>query len=542
MRVDVKFKTRSHSFDLSAANIDRASEWLVENLKEMGIGKQDVLRMRLLFEEALLDIADHCGKETEAEAYLEKRLGRYRLRLLTRGEKFNPLSLKAAEDDWSQSLFSVIDLHATYSYSMDTNVLRLAIPRSQMNPVLKIGIAILIGAIVGILGNILIPDTVEEAFSETVLHPIADMWVRLLQAISGPVIFLTALTATFGTKRIADFGGSRVTMLARYFAISTCVVAFTMLCSYPLYPVDKTAFEFNGGTLSDILDRVLQFVPGNLLEPFSTANTPQLLLIAIVTGFVLAALGPQVKELNAIIQQLNLLGLAVAKQVCAFVPFFVGLLLCLKMWTHDTALLDKIWVPLALAAAISIFAFLVVLLLTSARFHVKPLLLMRKLHGPFVDALKRGTLDFSAVDELAASTERLLGVNGEFGRATLPQGLFLYMPTSGVGICVFVLFAAQTQQLSVDQVWFLAVAVLSVILAVATPPVTGANLLSFVVAFSYLGISNDAFLDVMVFDIIFGVLCIALDQAMLQIETINQAEHMGFLDLKVLQAPFDAGH
>jgi hypothetical protein len=41
----------------------------------------------------------------------------------------------------------------------------------------------------------------------------------------------------------------------------------------------------------------------------------------------------------------------------------------------------------------------------------------------------------------------------------------------------------------------------------------------------------------MVFDIVFGVLCIALDQAMLQIEMINQADRLGFLDQKVLEAP-----
>jgi hypothetical protein len=41
----------------------------------------------------------------------------------------------------------------------------------------------------------------------------------------------------------------------------------------------------------------------------------------------------------------------------------------------------------------------------------------------------------------------------------------------------------------------------------------------------------------MVFDLIFGVLCIGFDQAMLQLETISQAQHMGFLNEKTLRAP-----
>ena len=44
----------------------------------------------------------------------------------------------------------------------------------------------------------------------------------------------------------------------------------------------------------------------------------------------------------------------------------------------------------------------------------------------------------------------------------------------------------------------------------------------------------------MVFDIVFGVLCIAFDQAMLQIETISQAERMSFLNIETLRAPISA--
>jgi hypothetical protein len=90
--------------------------------------------------------------------------------------------------------------------------------------------------------------------------------------------------------------------------------------------------------------------------------------------------------------------------------------------------------------------------------------------------------------------------------------------------------------MQIDQVWLVAAAVLSVVLAVATPPLAGANLLSFIMAFMYLGIPDSAILAVMVFDILFGELCIATDQAMLQLETVRQAELLGFLDEEVLRA------
>jgi len=538
MPSNMKFKKRSQAFDLSATGIDRISEWLDECLVEGSAGKHDRIHMRLLFEEALLNMAEHYGEGKGGTAHLEKKYGRFRLRIVTGGERFNPLKPNAEErDEWSVSLFSVIDMHVQYSYSMGTNVLRMSLPRKTWNPVLKICIALVVGSLIGALGNIIIPDPAQEAFCSAVLTPISDMWVRLLQAISGPIIFLTALTATLGTKRLVDFGGSRLATLLRYFGISAVVVVFALLCCQPFFCQNYTALEVNGQVLSKTLDGILKIVPGNLVEPFSTANTPQLLLIAIVTGYLLAMIEAQVAELKVIIQQLNNLGLTVASFACSLVPFFVGLLLCLRIWSHDSKLLTGIWIPLVLSIAISAVALLAVILAASVRFHVSPLLLVRKLWGPFWKALKRGTIDFSSIDNLASFCERQLGIDGEFARASLPLGLFLYMPTSGVGICVFVLFAAQMQQLPVDIVWLVSAAAVSVILAVATPPVTGANLLSFVMAFQYLGINNDAFLDVMVFDLVFGVLCVAFDQAMLQIETIVQADRMGFLDEKVLHAP-----
>ena len=151
--------------------------------------------------------------------------------------------------------------------------------------------------------------------------------------------------------------------------------------------------------------------------------------------------------------------------------------------------------------------------------------------------LKKGALDFSSVDDLANSCESMLGVDGNFGKAVLPQGLVLCMPTSAIGICVFVLFAAQAQGIHIDQMWLLSAMTLAVILAVATPPLIGANLLAFVVAFSYLGIADSAFLDVMVFDILFGAICIAIDQCILQLETALQANRMGLLNVETLRAP-----
>ena len=532
------FKPQSKTFDLSPLHIDEASEWLHENQLKLNMEKSDRIRSRLMFEEALLKMADHYGSEQRVTAFLEKRLGRYRIRLLTRGDRYNPLRGSQFDtDEWSSEFFSTLGVRAQYSYGMGTNVLRIPMPKKTRNPVLRIIIALLVGVVGGALSNIIVPDSIQIVVTNTILNPIASMWVRLLQAISGPIIFFTALTSALGTKRLSDFGGSRFITLARYFVISLIGVLFTLLFCYPFFPVVIGDLGTNSETVGQAFNAILQIIPNNLLEPFSSANTPQLLLIAIVTGYALAALGDEASELKKVLQQANLLGLGIAQKACALVPYFVGLLLFLKIWTHDVRLLEAVWLPLVLASVLSIIMVMVLIVVVSLHANMNPLLLARKLKGPFLQALKTGSLNYASVDDLVESCKNLLGIDEDFARAVLPQGLVLCMPTSAIGICVFVFFVAQMQHTDVTFLWVISAVALSVILAVATPPLNGANLLAFVVAFAYLGLSDDAFLTVMVFDILFSVLCIACDQAILQLETITQASRTGFLDEDVLCAP-----
>ena len=531
------FKTKSHSFDLTPTSIDEASEWLCENLAVLGFERRDSTRTRLLFEDALLNFSSKFGNEQTATAFLERKRRHYQLRLVVEGVRFNPTKGDDNQNELNISLFSVIDAHTQYSYTMGANVVRIPLPHKPMNPVLRIALAIAAGATLGALGDLLIPNDILESTANAILHPIADTWVRLLQAISGPVIFFTALSATMETKRISDFGGSRLNTIIRYFVLSALAVAFTMLCLSPLVFGAVDIIADSSKSAADLLSDILSLVPGNLFEPFHTANTPQLLIIAIVAGYALASMGAQGAELKLFVQQANLLGLTVARGMCGLVPYFVGLLLCLRIWSHSTDLLRLTWIPLALSVGISVAFSAIMVVSISIRLHTNPLVLLRKLRGPFLAAIRSGILDYSTVSDLVDSCKKLLGVDREFSLAVLPQGLVLYMPTSAIGICAFTLFTAHAQGMTLDYIWLLSATALAVVLAVATPPVNGANLLAFVVAFSYLGISSDTFLDVMVFDLIFGVFCIAFDQALLQLETVLQARKMGFLNEEALHTP-----
>ena len=370
------FKTQSKTFDLSPTSIDGASEWFAENQEKVSIPKEDCLRARLLLEEALLNLRERFGEQQEVTAFFEKRRRRFRLRLVTHGQRFNPLKNgQGDQDEYSRSLFSVIDMRVQYSYSMGANVVRIPLPRRTSNPAIKIVAAIVAGLAIGLLGNVVIPDAMQEIITDAVVQPLGDAWVRLLQLISGPVIFFTALTAALGTKRISDYGGSRFVSVVRYFAVGAIMVALAMVVSIPFLSEEIEITAANRQVVSTSLDAILQIIPDNLLEPFNDANTPQLLLVAIFTGYVLASMDDRVAGVKSLVQQLNLIGLTVARLVCDLVPYFVGLLLCLRIWTHKADLLGSVWRPLAVSVALSLIAFAGCLCFVGIRLRVNPVLL-----------------------------------------------------------------------------------------------------------------------------------------------------------------------
>lgn len=519
------------ALDLTYASIDSFSEALDAFQQGFGMDRTSRLRTRLLLEEILLNLREHYGEYQRFEAFFEtRRIRRPRVRIEVKGEAFNPLGTTEEEqDDWSRSIFSSGELHPQYVFSVDTNELHLTLPTPSMNPVLRIGLSIALGIIFGLIGSLIMPEHARSVVSGTFITPVYNMWLRLLGAISAPIIFFTAATTMLNTKRITDQGASSITLILRYFLLSGLIVVGAILSCVVFFPLVAGFIHINANLIATLLNEATSIVPSDMVTAFSSSNTPQLLLAAFVFGTMLVRLGTQTSELQQLVRQVNLLGLVAAEWMSHLVPYFVGMFICLEIWYQRYGLLAIIWQPLIAAVTVSVVVTLLYLLFVATRMRISPLMLLRKLAGQFWKVLRRGQFDYT-FDALASDCEQLFGIREDYAKAAMPQGLNLFMPISAVGIYIFAVFVAREQQLQVDNIWIVRAAVMAIVLFVATPPVAGANLLAYVAFFAYLGISDDTLMDAMIFDIIFGVFANASNLVLLQLETILQASHVGFLD------------
>ena len=521
-------------FTLQAEEIDRFSEWLDARLTDANTQRRNRMRLRFLAEELLLRMRDHCGEDAAVEVYFDKTFGRSALRIEMTGAPFNPLNETGDNlGDWNSSLLTAVAIDPKYSYVWGKNVLRIALPGKTVNPLVWIAAAVVLGCLAGVAGRLLAPEAALQATATAVFEPLYDIWIRILNALSGPVIFFMGITTILNTRQIVRQGGTRIYVIGRYFLFSLLAAAFAVLCALPFFwkdvPPGKSGLQM-------VADAVRLLLPENFLKPFIDSNTPQLLLIAFLAGSAMLILGSRVEKLKKIVQEINMIGLQLAKWVSNLVPVFTCVFLLLEIWQRQTTTLLLMWQPFLLALGVTAVILCAALLLFSLRMKIPPHTLWKKLKKPFLRVLKTGSMD-DAFQEAETSCTRAMGIDPYFTKVSLPQGFVLYMPISSVGVLVFTLYAALSYNTVPSVAALVEAVLLAVVLFVATPPVPGANLLAYTVLFSWLGIPGAALIDAMIFDIIFGVAASAANMTMLQLETGTQARRFGLLSLETLRRP-----
>ena len=521
--------------DLKAQSVDKLSEWQFENLRAIGIERRNCLKARLLTEEILLRMRDKFGENVCIKAEIECSFNHTKMRIEMDGEPFNPLSETNAEfGEWNSSLQTAIGLYFKYTYSWGKNILKLSFPVKKMNPVLKIFFYLFVGALLAVAGLYLLPQGAQKDLTSYFLTPSYTIWNNILNTISAPIIFFTVITTMLNTKRIDRQGGKASNVVLRYFMLSFIIAAVAAIVAILIFINASSFTHIREGLLSEIVGYFSGFVPTNLVEPFSTSNTPQLLLMAFVVGAALIVLGNSVTALKGLVRQINILGLKLAEWVSRFVPLFAAIFLILGIFKGKQKIFINMWIPLLLSIVISLIVMFAFLIIAAAIFKTKPRMLGKKIQDPFFTALKTGSLDAS-FEQTKFSCVNRLGIDSNYTNISLPQGLVLYMPISAIGTMVFTVFTADIYGVKVDAFWIICSIILAVLLFVATPPVPGANLLAYVVFFSALKIPAEALMYAMVFDVIFGIFAGASNQFLLQLELIWQAKRIGLLNLKVLE-------
>ena len=524
----------SCNLPLTGSGIDQIARQIEDFLQSLHMERQNRLRIRLSVEEALLHWREHFGEAARIRLVLSASRHPY-IQLELTGEAYNPLCVGEDSDwsDWGTGLLSAMGLAPRFFYSHGCNVLRLALPRRQRNPLLSMLLAIGAGILVGILGEALLPVAVQESIYSSVLSPVRNAFSRLLNLASGPVIFFMIVSAVCGTGKLTRLGGDSRRLVLRYFYLCLLLTLGTTCVAALCFPMAMQQSSLGRELVAGTLEHILRVIPSDLFTPFTEGDSPQIILLAIIVGDALLVAGSRTEGITKLADQANLIGMQLAEWVSRIVPLFTFLLLILEIWSGTLNILLGLWKPFLLFAILA-GLFLALKILKLSRTVEAPVKLLAKktLRGLW-QALRS-----QSVEKTYALSEQLcensLGIEKAMVTHTLPLGTILYMPASALATVLMLCYGAHSYGISASPMWYATAVVLTVLLVVAAPPVTGVGLLTYAALFTELEVPTDALTVAMAADVFFQILAGAINQTMLQLEILQQAERMGLLNRSVL--------
>ena len=265
-------------YHLSNGYIDLACEDVGKFLVSAGVERREALRIKLTFEEVLLEYQSKFGETADFKVRTVKRFSSIKVQMMIPGGPLDPLGKSGEEDAVIRGLLAGIGLVPSWSYRNGRNYV-VFIPRKKaLSDTAKMVGAIGLAVVSGIILNLL-PGGFRTGVTDYVLNPVMNTFMGLISAISGPLIFLSVLASICSMGNMETLGKVGSKSIKVILLYMTAIGAFMSVFGSLFYRIEMGSSDVAG--YSQILDLIYNIIPSNLFEPFITGNALQLIISTV---------------------------------------------------------------------------------------------------------------------------------------------------------------------------------------------------------------------------------------------------------------------
>lgn len=517
---------------LDRAGVDDISETIGLWLQEAGADRRNVIRIRMIMEDLLVNVCENAEKEVQAELSLLKGLGSYLLRIRYDGKRYDPSKPAENEaEEFTSRLLAGTGLIPVWRWRSGRNELILHISDPKKRPERLMLVCIAAAVIVGLLGP-LIPEGFKTAVIDYGLSFLSGGFLNLLNTFIGLMIFLTVLTGICGLGSTAALGRVGKKMITRFIAGTFLVCGCLTAAVRFFYPLGSGGGTGGSGVMS-ILKMIFGILPASPVQPFLEGNTLQIVFMAVLIGVVLLMTGSQTENLRKLISEAQTVVMHCVSAVCMFLPVYIFSSLVSQLWMSGPQMLISFAKPICLSAVLSACTAGLYLAYTCMKLKLKPAVLMKKLLPDFIIALSTSSsaAAFAAGMEI---NEKQLGIAASFSRVGFPIGGLLCAGGSSLVYILAGAFAASRYGVSADIVWWITMWLVSSLLGMATPPVAGGFISCLAVLFTQLHIPAEGLAAGVALVMLMDFFCTGARVPVLHMELILQADKLGLLDRNIL--------
>ncbi|MBR2066882.1 MAG: dicarboxylate/amino acid:cation symporter [Solobacterium sp.] len=478
------------NFEINNDIIKNSLSFIEEELVALKLDKKLIMRAVLLAEELLPELIEHAHTDKPIQILVRKLLGDISITIRSYGEAFNPLSNTnkySEEDEYTEeAVRSIIlksygdNLKITHHNGM--NQIRILADQSSQKMLIRTAYALVFGILFGLLLKFILPSSISVGIQTYLLTPIKTIFMNSLQIVIGPVIFFSIVSSFSQFKNLSELGRIGAKVMGIYFfttiiAVLLSIASFSILqpgtvgFALKLPQLEAVAIQSEATSLS-LLDTFISIVPSNFLNPFLTANTLQIIFLAILCGIALGMIGEYASTLKDFFEACNSLFLTITTLISRFIPIVVvvsvsELILSLNLSSLLSVLSFGITVILTLFLMIGIYCLLI---LTIS--HLNPLTFLKKNREGMLTSMALSSSSAAMPTNLRTCTD-YLGISPKVANFSIPLGATVNMDGTCIFLTIVSLFLARAFNVDISSAQLVSLAITIILLSFGAPGVPG---------------------------------------------------------------------
>ncbi|MBE8955673.1 MAG: cation:dicarboxylase symporter family transporter [Quinella sp. 2Q5] len=520
--------------NLSNANIAAVVEDVQKFFKTAGTDHNDILKICLVVEEALLRYQEHFGEDHTFELFKREWFHASRIVLRTGGEPFNPLQTAQDSDalfnsEIMQNLLHYDDSKTVYRYENGFNEI-VAISPLRRKPWKIPGGAITVAVVAAIICSIAIghlPQEMQTLLLDDIVAPVLSTLMKLIVTVTVFMMFFSIVSSICAIENTTMLSNIGVPVIRRFVLLDLCIIVLAVLISLIFFPV----LSIDGGRaihFDEFMKLLLSIIPTNFIEPFVKSNVLQVAVMAFFGGICIITIGSRLPNVKAFAAEINLLMFKVMDAVFTIMPAII--FLCIVKSLSRSTLSEAMTVWKIVAANCLTYAAFMLIMLAMLRLKTSADIpaFFRKIFPAFIVSLTTGSSSASLPQSLDVSKNNL-HIDEKFCNFWIPLSLVLFSPSKLVQLTVSAFFASAAANEPISVAELFVVAFLAMQMSISTPNAGGGIAASFSILLAQLDLPLELIGSLMIADVITGNVFTGLNVVLRESELLTLATKMNFV-------------
>lgn len=462
-----------------------------DTLLKYNMNRKDVNHAILSVDETIGSIIQNAKPDTEIECKIRYWFGKITIKIVSQGEKIDlsatllenqaidPSMDHDAEEAIRGMLLKRLLQDIKYKHVNGYNTLIVNAGHEEKTFILHTLGALFIAVLFGLLGRQVLGETAITNVDTFFLEPVRKMFLSAIGLLAAPCVFLGIALSVANFKNYFEFGKIGLNVVVSY-CITTIFAVFVGLFSFLIlrpgtFGIISKEVAQNVQKVS-YLDMIVKIVPSNVIEPFVSDSTLQLIFFGILCGAALSMIGDYTAILKQIFEAFDALISALRNIIINVFPLAIFCTTTHLFITAGNGVLTSLLhmiVTEIFATVVMVIVYCIIILVVGK---LNPLVFLKKYAPNFLPTLAAASYGVTMPD-IMNTCKNKLGISNKVCSFSLPLGALINLDGSCIYFSIAALFLARICGIELTMTQIVVMLISIVILSFGAPGQAGSGVM-----------------------------------------------------------------